>query len=92
MRSSEHLRCLGPPRYILSGVQQVLRNRSYPVEISFKKRNHFRDDETGSSDSPMQSTLSCSSICTVCSQIEDNVDYGISPENDWQSVSLQLLL
>lgn len=90
MRSSEHLRCLGPPRYILSGVQQVLRNRSYPVDISFRKRKHFPDNETGSTetDSTLQSTLSCSSICTVCSQLDEDVDYGISTEDDWQSVSL----
>ncbi|RXG71013.1 Ceramide kinase [Armadillidium vulgare] len=88
MRSSEHLRCLGPPRYILSGVQQVLRNRSYPVDISFRKRKHFPDTETGSTetDSTLQSTLSCSSICTVCSQLDEDVDYGISTEDDWQSV------
>lgn len=80
MQSSERWRCLGPPRYMLSGVQQVLRNRSYPVQVKVRKNKSF----PAAGGSGLSSSASCNSLCSVCSFADGPPPP--SAEDEWEEV------
>ena len=93
LRSSESLRCLGPSRYFLSGMQQILRNPSYPVTIRFRQNKHhsiYSEDDF--SQNSFRSTASCNSICSVCSNFDGDIqerpliNNSVDNDSPWREV------